>query len=280
MKLSTMIVAMIAWLYPMAYMAAQQPGDDVGSTATAADSVRTLLTTPQPSPMPDLDDHEAQLSSPSISTPSLFNSTLVPNDNAGISAPLHISTPGYAPIVTWGNGGFAAYGSASHMPGLMGVETGGLMLNQSAGPLNISISGSVSKYGYFRGLQTTYNIGGEISLRLSDHISLHAFGDYSSPYNSINPAINGFFNTSNFGGFVRFDSESIWGVDVGVSNTYNPSLQSWQAAPLVRPYIKVGDSKLGIDVGGILYNVLRNPSKQRFNPTIGPPIPVGPPPVR
>ncbi|MGM9861550.1 MAG: hypothetical protein ACI30W_03045 [Muribaculaceae bacterium] len=278
MKASTIIVAIIAWGYPTAYMSAQQTAGDV-STA-AVDSTRTLLSTPMPTPMPSLDGHDSQLSAPDIASPSLLNDSPAPNDNAGITEPLHISAPGYAPIVTWGSGGFAAYGNTSHMPGLMGIETGGLMLNQTLGPLNVSVSGSVSKYGYFRGLQTTYNIGGEMSLRLSDRISLHAFGAYSSPYNSINPAIDGFFNTSNFGGFLRFDSESIWGIDVGVSNTYNPSLRSWQAAPLVRPYIKVGDSKLGVDVGGILYNVLRNSSKQRSNPTIGPPIPVGPPPVR
>lgn len=278
MKASTIIVAIIVWGYSTAYMSAQQPAGDVSSAAV--DSTRTLLSTPMPTPMPGVDTPSAQPSTSAIAEPSLLGNAPVPNYNASVTEPLHISTPGYAPIVTWGSGGFAAYGDASHMPGLMGIETGGLMLNHTLGPLNVSVSGSVSKYGYFRGLQTTYNIGGEMSLRLSDRISLHAFGAYSSPYNSINPAIDGFFNTSNFGGFLRFDSESIWGIDVGVSNTYNPSLRSWQAAPLVRPYVKVGGTKLGVDVGGILYNVLRNSSKQRSNPTIGPPIPVGPPPVR
>ena len=49
-----------------------------------------------------------------------------------------------------------------------------------------------------------------------------------------------------------------------------------EAQPIIRPYFKLSkNNKIGIDIGGILYQMLNSRSYQHDqprNPTIGPPV--------
>lgn len=163
-----------------------------------------------------------------------------------------------AAMVSWNGGAATAFGTTQSMPGLLGIETGGIGLTQSIGNVTFNAVGYAEKYGYFRGLTTSWGFGGSIGWQINDNLSLHAFGQYQTPVRGLPPAIMGYTGTTNFGGFFRWKSSGIFGIDVGAQNTYDPSLNHWRVAPILRPYIELSPgNRLGIDVGGILYELLR-----------------------
>ncbi len=181
-------------------------------------------------------------------------------------------------VAVWNGGAAGAYGGIDHYPGLMAIETGGIFLRQNFGKVTFETQAFAEKYGYFNGLTTTYGIGGNFEWRIDEKLSLHAFGTYRR--NNVmlpSPALQGFAGTSYYGGFMRWDTSSHWGIDVGAQNVYNTSLRSWEVKPIVRPYYKFSNGKtIGVNVGSILYgilqatNVITNQGPR--NPTIGPPV--------
>lgn len=189
-------------------------------------------------------------------------------------------TPETASIASWQGGDFSAIGSSQSMPGLMGIESGRLQLQQSFGRLTLNAYASADKYAYFRGLQTSYGFGGTLSYRLSNRWSITLFGAYYTATNALTPAMAGYMSVPNFGGYVTYDINDHWGINVGAQAYRSTMTNSWEAQPIVMPYYKInGKAAIGVDVGGILYNVLKNNSSNRHNnPVIGPPT-QGPPPV-
>ena len=79
------------------------------------------------------------------------------------------------------------------------------------------------------------------------------------------------------GGTVGFAFTDRFGMEVGAEGFYNPATRRWEASPIVMPYYKFDHFKMQVDVGGILYWVLRNvldkDSGRRFSPTIRPDVP-------
>lgn len=183
-------------------------------------------------------------------------------------------TPGRAELFS--NGGFrlSAEGEMQRMPGLMGVESGGLQASQTISRVTIALNAQAHKYGYFNGFARQFGVGGSVSWQVNERVSLHAFGSYySTPRMFIPPAVAGFMNTSSYGGYASYNGDG-WGFDLGVQNVYNPSLRHWEMVPIVRPYIVIGNTPIGVDVGPIIYQLLDNAIGHRQNnPTIGPPVP-------
>lgn len=197
-----------------------------------------------------------------------------------------VSLPAYgvADIASWGTGGVYASGSTMSMPGMMGLESGRINVSQSFGPVTVTAYASVTKMGYFRGLNTSYGFGGQIDYRINDRWSVTLFGSYSSPFAPLTPGMAGYMPMPNFGGYASFDISDRWGVSVGAQATRSPYTGRWEAQPIVMPYYKVNEKvSIGADVGGLLYGILHNYFESReghggVNPTIGPPV-GGPPPV-
>ena len=70
-----------------------------------------------------------------------------------------------------------------------------------------------------------------------------------------------------------YDFTDRLGIEAGVRRYYDLQ-RGWQTAPVVTPYYKFNKFTLGVDVGGILYEVLRNMvvrNRQGNSPTIMPP---------
>ena len=179
-----------------------------------------------------------------------------------------------AEIATWSGAGIGAFSSREHYPGLMSVESGGLYAYRNFGPVRAEINTFAEKYGYFRGLTTVYGAGGSIRWQINERLSLHGFGSFQKSI-MLPPAMAGFAGTSYYGGFLRWDTSDKFGIDMGAQNVYNPSLRHWEVAPIVRPYYKLGNGKtIGIDIGGILYGILKDSGvidRNIYNPTIAPP---------
>lgn len=182
--------------------------------------------------------------------------------------------PGRADLISGGGFRLSATGDAQRMPGLMGVESGGFQASQTISRVTIAVNAQAHKYGFFNGFARQFGVGGSVSWQVNERISLHAFGSYySTPRMFIPPAVAGFMATSSYGGFASYNGDG-WGFDLGAQNVYNPSLRHWEMVPIVRPYIVIGNTPIGVDVGPIIYQLLRNAiGSGSNNPTIGPPTP-------
>lgn len=188
-------------------------------------------------------------------------------------------------IATWGNGAIYADGGVMEFPGLMGVESGRLNLQQTFGPVTITAWAGATKYGYFRGLQTSYGFGGSIDYRISDRWSVTLFGLYHTPLHPLTPAMAEGMNPNRFGGYASYNFNDHWGISVGAQATQSMVANRWEAQPIVMPYYRVNEKvNIGVDVGGIIYNVAKDYIEGRNNggpvgsPVIAPPR-SGPPPV-
>lgn len=182
-------------------------------------------------------------------------------------------TQGFATIHSWDTGSIYASGAAIPIPGAMGIEAGTLNLRQDFGALSLHLYGGASKYGYFRGLDTHWNFGGDATYRFNDQWSITAFGGYSTSGGLPQPALAGFYDTPSIGAFLDYRFAEKWGVRMGVRSERSMFSGRWETRPIVEPYFMLGGQPIGIDVGGILYELFR--SKNDWtpqNPTIGPPV--------
>lgn len=185
-------------------------------------------------------------------------------------------TPGVARISSWRNGYIYAAGGIQTMPGLMAINSGSLNVEHNFGNLNVNVYGVATKYGYFNGLQTSYGFGGSLTYKFSEKVSATVFGEYHTGVRIYNPAMAGYVNIPRFGGYIDYSFSDRFGVEVGAQGYRSMLTQRIEAQPIVKPYFKLSNnSKIGIDVGGILYQIInsrRSNYNQPHNPTIGPPV--------
>lgn len=184
----------------------------------------------------------------------------------------------------WDGGGVIGTSNFEVNPGLNAVECASLGIKQSFGPLSITALGSADKIGYFNGVSTLYGISGALNYGFSDQISLTIYGSFYNQNLFLSPAMMPFIPSNNFGGFLSLKVTDKWGVDVGAKARYNSWTHRYGFSPTVMPYYEISPgNKLGIDIGEILYRALENRNDFKVYPsnaTIGPPIYMGPPPVR
>lgn len=182
-----------------------------------------------------------------------------------------------ATVSSWDGGKIYLTGGVQTMPGLMAIESGSINFEQTFGKFSFNLNGSAAKYGYFNGLKTSYGFGAEATYRFSDRVSATVFASYFSPVMIMNPAIAGYVSVPNFGGYLDFSISSRFGVQVGAQSYRSLMSNRWEAQPIVKPYFKLSEkASIGVDVGGILYNVLKSNAGNRswgnHNPTMGPPV--------
>lgn len=183
-------------------------------------------------------------------------------------------------IASWQGGGLYASGHSADLPGLMGIESGSLNITHTIGNLSMTAWGEATKYGYFRGLQTSYGFGATMTYRFSDRWSLTAFGSYSTPLHPLTPAMAGMMNSTRIGGYASYNINDRWGVNVGAQATHSLVTNRWQAQPIVMPYYRINkDVSIGVDVGGIIYNIVKDYIDHRNIGNISgmPPRPMSPP---
>lgn len=182
--------------------------------------------------------------------------------------------PGGAPIHTWDTGSIYASAGTFNAPGMLGVESGTVNLQQNFGALTLHAYGGATKYGYFRGLDTSWSFGGDATIRISDNLSFTAFGTYAIGINPIHPAINGYSTMPLFGAFLDYHPHKTWGVQAGFKTERSMLTGRWETRPTLTPYVSLNGTKLGIDVGSILYELLtpRTHNWGPQNPTIAPPV--------
>lgn len=101
----------------------------------------------------------------------------------------------------------------------------------------------------------TATASGQVTWHPSPYFALTAFGAYS-PGSFMSPVKIG--QSFQWGGYVTLQSDTSipFGVDLGVRQTYD-YMYGHEAVPIVQPFIKVGGSKIGIDLGPMLKEATR-----------------------
>lgn len=203
--------------------------------------------------------------------------------NSGMSLPrqeLHISRmyfPLQPPYLSlWEGARLSGRTTMEAVPGLMGIESGSVILTQDLGKFTLSGYGEALKYGFFGGLRNSYGYGGSLTYHMSDRVDITVFGSYYTSPGPMAPAMAGYVKIPKFGGYADYKINDRWGVKVGVQS-YQPMVGNRrEVQPMVVPYFKVGGKDLGIDVGGILYQMIRANVERHGhgrNPTMRPPVP-------
>ena len=178
----------------------------------------------------------------------------------------------------WKGASVGVVGSNYHLPGMMDTSTGMLSLNQDLGRWHFSVSGNAQKYWmpWQRSLFTQYGLGGNVGYDLSSAISLHAFGYYYANQMQVGPAMSPYVNNTTYGGYADIRFSKTFGTNVGVRRYVNPMNGKWTTEPIVNPYIKIGDSKLELPLGGLLKTLVEgrhdNPMQYRPHPLSQPPV--------
>lgn len=101
----------------------------------------------------------------------------------------------------------------------------------------------------------TATASGQVTWHPSPYFALTAFGAYS-PGSFMSPVKIG--QSFQWGGYVTLQSDTSipFGVDLGVRQTYD-YMFGHEAVPIVQPFIKIGGSKIGIDLGPMLKEATR-----------------------
>ena len=197
-------------------------------------------------------------------------------------------TPGKADVCSWGTGVFTAFGNIDSYPGLMSVESGGVTFGQRFGKFDINLDATVTKYGYFRGLSKSYGFGGALTYNINNRLSFTLQGAYHANPGLYQPAMFEIAPNSSVSGLLDYKINDKWGVLFGAVTYHSLASGHWDVRPVAQPYYMLGGVvPIGIDVGGIVFEILRNAIENGArsnsdrgyninggsNPTIAPPMP-------
>ena len=81
-------------------------------------------------------------------------------------------------------------------------------------------------------------------------------------------------NTHRYGATMSVDMSDRFSMEVGAQRYYNAMRGRWETVPIVIPYYRFEKFKLGLDVGGLIYEILREAVFDKQNssgPTLAPP---------
>ncbi len=180
-----------------------------------------------------------------------------------------------AMLASWDGGGAFASGSMNAFPGMGNIATGAVAVMQNLG--NITLMGALTgeKYHFDNRLYNTYGVSGMLSYRLSDRLTLNAFGSYyrsNGLYHSM--ASMPYLARSSYGATMGLQVSDNFSVEMGAQRYYDPYSHKWMTVPILVPQIDINGSKFGLDVGGILYQILHSllsdyNNNRRYGPTNG-----------
>ena len=102
----------------------------------------------------------------------------------------------------------------------------------------------------------TADFSGSVTWQANRYFSTTMFGQYSTSFASPTQFIPSSFQ---WGGYITLqtDTDLPFGIDAGARTGYDPLSGHW-VTPIIQPFVKLGDAKLGIDVGPIIQEALRN----------------------
>lgn len=158
-------------------------------------------------------------------------------------------------LAHWQGGAIYGGNNEEIIHGFGAYRTASAIAYQQLGKLRITGGITVEKFNFYRNIGNGIEGQVEGTYRFNDNISATAFGrvqnmGFFSPYSII---------TYQYGGYFSFNTNNNkWGLDLGAQRYFNPVTRTWTTIPIAMPYYKFQGQKLGIDFGGLLYNLFIN----------------------
>lgn len=162
---------------------------------------------------------------------------------------------------------FYGSGSQNTLPGVGRINQASFLFRYALNDyFDIQAGVNAVKYSLPMSVGESFGVSGALTYHPDDRFRITAFGTYT-PRNRYG------FNRKLYGATVGYDFTDRFGLDVGVQRYYDP-MRGWQTVPVVIPHYRFNKLDLGIDVGGIVFEVLRNAvinNRQGGSPVIAPP---------
>lgn len=164
----------------------------------------------------------------------------------------------------WARGYMYGYSSQSASLLYGYAANAGLGIYQQLGDYwTVNAGIDLNKYSVY---YNTATVNGMVSWRPNDIFSVTAFGSYM-PGSFLSPVQMG--TSFQYGGYItlKTTTDVPFGIDLGAREEYDP-FTGHTLTPIVRPFVMIGDSKLGIDLGGFLQQHDKKGGRQEgsFNP--------------
>lgn len=169
----------------------------------------------------------------------------------------------------WRRGVLFASGGQTSLAGIGRYNEASLGYQHRLGDrFTFQVGVNAMKLNMMQATGQTFSTSGSLMYQASDRVSFKVFGTYDmgNPYG---------MSTHRYGGTMTVEMSDRFGMEMGVQRYYNAMRGGWETVPVVIPTYKFNEKfKLGLDVGGIVYEILRStvfkPSGNG-GPTIGPP---------
>lgn len=124
---------------------------------------------------------------------------------------------------------------------------------------------SVNKYSVY---YNTAAFHGAVTWQPNQYFSTTVFGQYSTTFLSPIPTMSNI----DWGGYITLqtDTDLPFGIDAGARDHYDP-IYGHFVTPIVQPFVKIGNSKLGLDFGPIIQDaIMRSQNRDHKGNGIGP----------
>lgn len=141
-------------------------------------------------------------------------------------------------------------GSQSTLPSLGRINRVSFVYGWTSDFFDVQAGVSATKYLLPYSVGQSFGAFGTLLYHPGERFRVKLFGSYS-PDNRYG------FNRTSYGATVGYDVTERFGVEVGAQRYYEPQ-RGWQTAPIAIPYYKFNKFKFGIDMGGLLYEGIRN----------------------
>lgn len=162
-------------------------------------------------------------------------------------------------IARLGDGLLGGSGSRTSLPALGNMATGSLWVTQTVDErLTLTAGITGSKYHFGREAWNDYGVWGRASYQLNGTLSLNAFGQYNFNPHFHSMGAMGITQNSNYGATLGVKVSDNFSVDVGAQRYYDVYSHCWRTMPILAPTIMLMGQPLSVDVGGILYGLLKS----------------------
>ena len=161
---------------------------------------------------------------------------------------------GYLPI--WENGKLIGSYSFNSFPALGNIARANLAISQTFNRVTVTggISGEKNHIGPF--LYNNFGVFGNLNWQINDKFSIDVFGTYFYHPQHI-PAALPFAGGRSYGATVGYNVSDRFSMEAGVRRSFDPFSHRWETVPIFVPSFKLGNgAEIGLDIGGILYQIL------------------------
>lgn len=145
------------------------------------------------------------------------------------------------------------YGSGSQttIPGIGRVNQVSIFYQRQLNAFfDINAGINAVKFNLPYSIGQSFGMFGSLTYHPNEMFRIKIFGVYSpnSRYN---------FNNTYYSTTIGYDFTDRFGMEVGIQRYYDIQ-KGWQITPIVTPYYKFNKFSIGIDMGGMIYNMIQN----------------------